>query len=80
MRDSSLKSQFVTSSWGGARRALPDAFPSDFIFVMTAEDMAEVVANCDHLGKLTHAALPIFNDTLMPARASISTRLSMLNK
>lgn len=29
-----------------------DRFPSDFMFQLTAEEKAEVVANCDHLAKL----------------------------
>lgn len=29
-----------------------DRFPSDFMFELTAEEKAEVVANCDHLTKL----------------------------
>jgi hypothetical protein len=30
-----------------------DRFPADFLFQLTAAEKAEVVANCDHLGKLT---------------------------
>lgn len=29
-----------------------DRFPADFMFTVTVEEKAEVVANCDHLGKL----------------------------
>src|SRR5205823_3434348 len=29
-----------------------DRFPGDFLFQITAEEKAEVVANCDHLAKL----------------------------
>ena len=29
-----------------------ERFPSDFIFLLTQQEKAEVVANCDHLGKL----------------------------
>lgn len=29
-----------------------DRFPADFMFQLTAEEKAEVVANCDHLAKL----------------------------
>jgi hypothetical protein len=29
-----------------------DRFPPDFLFQLTAAEKAEVVANCDHLGKL----------------------------
>jgi hypothetical protein len=32
-----------------------ERFPLDFMFVMTAEEKAEVVANCDHLGKLKYS-------------------------
>jgi hypothetical protein len=34
-----------------------DRFPSDFMFVLTAEEKAEVVANCDHLAKLKYAKI-----------------------
>jgi hypothetical protein len=30
-----------------------DRFPSDFLFQLTADEKAEVVANCDHLQSLT---------------------------
>jgi hypothetical protein len=29
-----------------------DRFPADFMFKLTAKEKAEVVANCDHLGRL----------------------------
>ena len=29
-----------------------ECFPSHFMFLLTAEEKAEVVANCDHLAKL----------------------------
>jgi hypothetical protein len=36
-----------------------ERFPSDFLFQLTAEEKAEVVANCDHLQKLKYSkALP----------------------
>ena len=36
-----------------------DRFPSDFLFQLTADEKTEVVANCDHLGKLKFSkALP----------------------
>lgn len=36
-----------------------DRFPSDFMFSLSTEEKAEVVANCDHLSKLKYAkALP----------------------
>ena len=37
-----------------------DRFPDDFVFQLTAEEKAEVVANCDHLEKLKFSkALPL---------------------
>lgn len=37
-----------------------DRFPDDFMFQLTAEEKAEVVANCDHLEKLKFSkALPL---------------------
>ncbi len=33
-------------------RRNPARFPRDFVFQLTAEEKAEVVANCDHLEKL----------------------------
>ena len=36
-----------------------ERFPSDFLFQLTPDEKAEVVANCDHLGKLKFSkALP----------------------
>lgn len=36
-----------------------ERFPEDFMFQLTAEEKAEVVANCDHLSRLKYsAALP----------------------
>lgn len=36
-----------------------ERFPNDFMFQLTAEEKAEVVANCDHLNKLKFSkALP----------------------
>jgi ORF6N domain len=32
-----------------------DRFPEDFMFRLTAEEKAEVVANCDHLAKLKYS-------------------------
>jgi len=32
-----------------------DRFPEDFMFQLTAEEKAEVVANCDHLSKLKYS-------------------------
>ena len=32
-----------------------ERFPEDFMFRLTAEEKAEVVANCDHLGKLKYS-------------------------
>ena len=31
-----------------------DRFPSDFLFQLTADEKAEVVANCDHLQKISN--------------------------
>ena len=31
-----------------------DRFPEDFMFALTAEEKAEVVANCDHLARLKY--------------------------
>ena len=37
-----------------------DRFPDDFMFQLTAEEKAEVIANCDHLEKLKFSkALPL---------------------
>ena len=37
-----------------------DRFPSDFLFQLTQDEKAEVVANCDHLQNLTFSkALPL---------------------
>jgi hypothetical protein len=37
-----------------------DRFPEDFIFKLTVEEKAEVVANCDHLSNLKFSpALPL---------------------
>jgi hypothetical protein len=37
-----------------------DRFPEDFMFKLTAEEKAEVIANCDHLEKLKFSkALPL---------------------
>lgn len=37
-----------------------DRFPRDFMFALTVEEKAEVVANCDHLTKLKYAkTLPL---------------------
>ena len=37
-----------------------DRFPSDFLFQLTADEEAEVVANCDHLQNLKFSkALPL---------------------
>ncbi len=37
-----------------------DRFPEDFLFQLTAEEKAEVVANCDHLSNLKFSpALPL---------------------
>ncbi|MCE9569448.1 MAG: ORF6N domain-containing protein [Rhodocyclales bacterium] len=33
----------------------PDRFPEDFMFQLNAEEKAEVVANCDHLGQLKYS-------------------------
>lgn len=33
-----------------------ERFPEDFMFRLTAEEKAEVVANCDHLAKLKYSA------------------------
>lgn len=33
-------------------RRNPDRFPTDFMFELTADETAEVVANCDHLKRL----------------------------
>ena len=33
-----------------------DRFPSDFMFQLTAEEKAEVVAKCDHLSKLKYSS------------------------
>jgi len=33
-----------------------ERFPEDFVFRLTAEEKAEVVANCDHLGRLRFAS------------------------
>ena len=35
-----------------------DRFPSDFLFQLTADEKAEVVANCDHLQNLTTPPVP----------------------
>lgn len=32
-----------------------DRFPEDFMFALTAEEKAEVVANCDHLARLKYS-------------------------
>ncbi len=37
-------------------RRIPERFPADFIFELTAEEKSEVVANCDHLIKLRLSA------------------------
>ena len=34
----------------------PGRFPDDFVFQLTADEKAEVVANCDHLRNLTAEA------------------------
>jgi ORF6N domain len=36
-------------------RRNPDRFPPDFMFELTPEEKAEVVANCDHLTKLKYS-------------------------
>lgn len=36
----------------------PDRFPADFMFTLTVQEKAEVVANCDHLGKLRFSPFP----------------------
>lgn len=33
-----------------------DRFPDDFVFPMTTEEKQEVIANCDHLGKLKYSS------------------------
>jgi hypothetical protein len=35
-----------------------DRFPSDFLFQLTADEKAEVVANCDHLQDITTPLAP----------------------
>ena len=35
-----------------------DRFPTDFLFQLTVDEKAEVVANCDHLLKLTTPSEP----------------------
>ncbi len=37
-----------------------ERFPADFVFQLTAEEKAEVIANCDHLNKLKFAKTPPF--------------------
>ena len=34
-----------------------ERFPEDFVFELTAEEKAEVVANCDHLEKLKYSSI-----------------------
>ena len=49
-----------------------DRFPSDFLFQLTADEKAEVVANCDHLQKLKTESLEMSHDTF-----SRNTRLQL---
>jgi len=34
-----------------------DRFPEDFVFRLSKEEWAEVVANCDQLGKILHSSI-----------------------
>jgi hypothetical protein len=45
-----------TKALNQAVKRNPDRFPSDFMFQLTAEEKTEVVANCDHLGRLKFSA------------------------
>lgn len=49
-------------------------FPSDFMFQLTSEEKAEVVANCDHLSKLkfSHALPFVFTEHGAIMAASVS--------
>ena len=49
-----------------------ERFPSDFLFQLTLDEKAEVVANCDHLQKLKTESLEMSHDTF-----SRNTRLQL---
>jgi hypothetical protein len=45
--------------WTGQVKRNKGRFPADFMFELTGDETAEVVANCDHLSKLRYSsALP----------------------
>lgn len=49
-----------------------DRFPGDFMFQLTAQEKAEVIANCDHLQKLKFSkALPLHSPS--SARSCLPT-------
>ena len=49
-----------------------ERFPTDFLFQLTLDEKAEVVANCDHLQKLKTESLETSHDTF-----SSNTRLQL---
>jgi len=60
-----------------------DRFPPDFLIELTAEEKAEVVANCDHLARLKYSpSLPLaFSEhgVLMAANVLSSPRAAMVS-
>lgn len=51
-----------------------ERFPPDFMFQLTAEEKAEVVANCDHLARLKFSSSLPHAFTEHSARISISSQ------
>ncbi|MDO8464481.1 MAG: hypothetical protein Q7S46_04405 [Gallionella sp.] len=47
-----------------------ERFPSDFMFQLSAEEKAEVVTNCDHLGKLKYSRVLLYALYHSPARSA----------
>jgi hypothetical protein len=52
-----------------------ERFPEDFVFQLTVEEKAEVVANCDHLSRLKFSpALPYASTERLRCQTGISER------
>ncbi len=48
-----------TKALNQAVKRNPDRFPSEFVFVLTPEEMVELVTNCDRFSKMKHSSVPM---------------------
>lgn len=48
-----------TKALNQAVKRNPDRFPSEFMFVLTPEEMVELVTNCDRFSNMKHSTVPM---------------------